>query len=673
MKTIKFIMPIIGAAIATTFCACDLDEMLNEKENSNKEYSYANDMGGTTTEYGTTSWNTLSNKATFISKFDAVTKDLNYSTVATGVVDGNNVEEVSFGRATTDDEIAPYIKKIMTDNYILTFEDDCFKAYKIDSEGVKYEFQYGSSYYLYRKTEFSSFKKNDALKQYAEDLKNKSNTKIFVSWAEIKKSSPWIQAYPELSGTFNLYTTDSTGNTIYLYKQFDYEAINQYYEKLKKNEFAEPNNYDESEKEINGNLYKFSYNYDGLITFERILQNGSSGNNDYIDNQEENNNSEENQNETPEENNNSDSTSTVTPINADDFNADGYIDWRDKFYKLVARNGVSTQTRQTYNGEVSLYNFTATNNAIQVYDSAASFDGEHYYYDFSVNGGQLYKYIKNAWRYTSRVYKDSNKPADECMKSTFSTMIYFAAPSWGVANSTIVTSNWTKVGSRTYAGRQCTEYTYSSYTYYIDDETDICLYYNGAGYEFETLTFTVGTTLTLPNYRKYQIDLPTNLKIETKDVTNFMGTWTTNTTIIKLGNEWMCTSGTGDYSYWKFNADGTTQKAMVKYDGDEEWTSVLDESHWQDFDYFAQNCDFSFIFSNSTPKGDCYKDCNPTNETITVCGVECVKYEGIDVLNTNMEFYVNESNNVVYKSAYLSDSEITSWDTSVTAFEIPAP
>jgi hypothetical protein len=99
----------------------------------------------------------------------------------------------------------------------------------------------------------------------------------------------------------------------------------------------------------------------------------------------------------------------------------------------------------------------------------------------------------------------------------------------------------------------------------------------------------------------------------------------------------------------------------------------LDSTHWQDFDYFAQKCEFSFIFSNSTPKGTCYSECNPTNETLTVSGVNCVKYTGTSVLNTSYEFYVNESNNVVYKAKDISSSEITGWDTSVSNFETPAP
>ncbi len=109
MRTIRLLTIACATIIGSTFYACDLDDLVNDKKES--EYSYANNMGGTTTDYGTTSWNTLSNKASFINEFDAVSNDLNYSTVATGVVDGNNIEEVCFERATTDDEIAAYIKK----------------------------------------------------------------------------------------------------------------------------------------------------------------------------------------------------------------------------------------------------------------------------------------------------------------------------------------------------------------------------------------------------------------------------------------------------------------------------------------------------------------------------------------------------------------------------------
>ena len=179
--------------------------------------------------------------------------------------------------------------------------------------------------------------------------------------------------------------------------------------------------------------------------------------------------------------------------------------------------------------------------------------------------------------------------------------------------------------------------------------------------------------MSVPEHRECKAGFPANVKITTTDTVKLFGTTVTNLTIIKLGNEWMCTDGKGTYQYWKFDSNGVTLKAMVKDDGDESWTSVLDDTHWQDFDYFAQKCDFSFILSNSTPKGSCYSECNPTGETLTVCGVECVKYEGTSVLNTSYEFFVNESNNVVYRAKDVSASAITGWNTSVTAFEIPAP
>lgn len=685
MKTIKFIgLMATITAMTALFNSCDLqsllDEANNEEESEGYSYTFDNDYGGKSTYYNSASWATLANKAAFINKFESIGGKLSESVVSNGVYEGDKVEEVRFTHTTTDDEAAAYVKKMAANGYIFSYDDGMLTGYKVESDGVRYEFILDGNDYCYRKTVISSLKKEEALKDYAEELKSASRIKVYTNWTQTKTTSPWIQVFPEVGGIYKVATTDVAGNIVTIYG-VKYDDLAKLAAKAVTEGFTDDGwSYSDSfEKEINGNRYTMSIDYGGWVTFQRYLKDGSDGSGDYVDrpssseNQE--NNDEQNQEApvdegNPGENNNG-GNNNVQNGSFVDINGDAEIDWRDKFYKLVADNGVSTHTRKTYNGEVSLYNFTSVYGAIQVYDSTAGYEPNQYYYDLSVKGGLMYEYSNGAWRYKSRIYKDRNKPVDEGFKSQFSTLVYFAPPSWGVADIYLGTSVLTKVGSVTYAGRECTEYTYNNnYRYYIDNETDVCLYYNGAGVEFETLDFTVGAKLSVPNYRRYQADFPTNVQIISTETTFGM---TTNLTITKIGNEWMSTDKYGTRQYWKFDNNGITLKAMVKDDGDESWTSVLDDSHWQDFDYFAQKCDFSFIFSNSTPKGTCYSECNPTSETLTVCGVECVKYDGTSVLNTSYEFYVNESNNVVYKAKDISTSEITGWDTSVSSFEIAAP
>ena len=674
------------AAMTALFNSCDLQSLLDEaneeEESEGYSYTFDNEYGGKSTYYSSASWATLADKAAFINKFESIGGKLSESVVSNGVYEGDKVEDVRFTHTTTDDEAAAYVKKMAANGYIFSYDDGMLTGYKVESDGVRYEFILDGNDYCYRKTVISSLKKEEALKDYAEELKGASRIKVYTNWTQTKTTSPWIQVFPEVGGIYKVATTDVAGNIVTIYG-VKYDDLAKLAAKAVAEGFDEGSwSYsDMFEKEINGNRYTMSIDYGGWVTFQRYLKEGSDGSGDYVDrpssseNQENNNGQNQetpvdNGNPDENENENNNNGGNGQAVSADDFNADGKIDWRDKFYKLAATSGVSTKTRKTYNGEVSLYNFSSSYGGIQVFDSVAGFDASQYYYDMSVSGGMYYKFEKGAWRYSSRVFKDINKPVDEGYKSEFSSIVYWAPTSWGDANSNLVTSNWTKVGSKTYAGRQCTEYNYSGTTYYIDNETDVCLYYNGAGVEFETLDFTVGAKLSVPNYRRYQADFPTNVKITTTETTFGM---TSNLTIIKIGNEWMSTDKYGTRRYWKFDSNGVTLKAMVKDDGDESWTSVLDDSHWQDFDYFAQKCDFSFIFSNSTPKGSCYSECNPTSETLTVCGVECVKYGGSSVLDTKYEFYVNERNNVVYKAKNVSYSEITGWDTSVTAFEIPAP
>lgn len=685
MKTIKFIgLMATIAAMTALFNSCDLQSLLDEaneeEESEGYSYTFDNEYGGKSTYYSSASWATLANKAAFINKFESIGGKLSESVVSNGVYEGDKVEEVRFNHAATDDEAAAYVKKMAANGYIFSYDDGMLTGYKVESDGVRYEFILDGNDYCYRKTVISSLKKEEALKDYAEELKSASRIKVYTNWTQTKTTSPWIQVFPEVGGIYKVATTDYNNNIVTIYG-LKYDDLVKLTAKAVAEGFSDDGwSYSDSfEKEINGNRYTMSIDYGGWVTFQRYLKDGSDGSGDYVDkpssseNQE--NNDEQNQEApvdegNPGENNNG-GNNNVQNGSFVDINGDAEIDWRDKFYKLVADNGVSTHTRKTYNGEVSLYNFTSVYGAIQVYDSTAGYEPNQYYYDLSVKGGLMYEYSNGAWRYKSRIYKDRNKPVDEGFKSQFSTLVYFAPPSWGVADIYLGTSVLTKVGSVTYAGRECTEYTYNNnYRYYIDNETDICLYYNGAGVEFETLDFTVGAKLSVPNYRRYQADFPTNVKITTTETAFEM---TSNLTIIKIGNEWMSTDKYGTRQYWKFDNNGITLKAMVKDDGDENWTSVLDSTHWQDFDYFAQKCDFSFIFSNSTPKGTCYSECNPTSETLTVCGFECVKYDGTSVMSTSYEFYVNESNNVVYKAKDISTSEITGWDTSVSSFEIAAP
>lgn len=113
--TIKKILLMALMLLPSLFQSCDIQSLLDEMNNEDEEenYSYNNDIGGKTTEYGTKSWAALSDKAPFISKFEAVGSDLNYSSYSTGVRDGERVEEVHFERATTDDEAAPTLKKCL--------------------------------------------------------------------------------------------------------------------------------------------------------------------------------------------------------------------------------------------------------------------------------------------------------------------------------------------------------------------------------------------------------------------------------------------------------------------------------------------------------------------------------------------------------------------------------
>ena len=131
MKTIKQLALVVALLLPAIFQSCYIKDMIDEMENGEKnetEYSYSNEYGGKTTEYGTSSWASMAEKTPFINKFEAVGSDLNYCTVETGVRDGSRMEELSFSRATTDDEAIAYIKKMAADGYIFSYEDGMMKG-----------------------------------------------------------------------------------------------------------------------------------------------------------------------------------------------------------------------------------------------------------------------------------------------------------------------------------------------------------------------------------------------------------------------------------------------------------------------------------------------------------------------------------------------------------------
>ena len=159
-------------------------------------------------------------------------------------------------------------------------------------------------------------------------------------------------------------------------------------------------------------------------------------------------------------------------------------------------------------------------------------------------------------------------------------------------------------------------------------------------------------------------------------------------TLIKIGNVWFSkTEGNGyaRYMYCQYDKEGQALKAFGKFvTGDEDagWDNLLETSDYSytTFAGYAKSIPFAKLFDAGVPQGDCKKRGVATDEKINVLDTECTHYDYDFVVKA--DYYVNESNKIVYKFVNYLDKEktklnaqfeIVGWDTSVSSFEWPKP
>lgn len=187
-----------------------------------------------------------------------------------------------------------------------------------------------------------------------------------------------------------------------------------------------------------------------------------------------------------------DQQGTNTPGNSSsqkvaDFNSDGKIDFRDYLYNYAKNGGVKIEAKQTSSSKEKTYIFTSDGKDIQV-----EWNGKKTYYDFTAK--KVYVDDGSGWKVNG---SDATK-FDEGFEKIFSNKIYMSEISNSWTSYTTYEKNLEKVGSKTYAGRECTEYTGSSGTFYVDNETGLTLYQDSSYIKLETISFTTGATLTKP-------------------------------------------------------------------------------------------------------------------------------------------------------------------------------
>ena len=171
-----------------------------------------------------------------------------------------------------------------------------------------------------------------------------------------------------------------------------------------------------------------------------------------------------------------------------DVNSDGKIDFRDYLYHYAKNGGVEIVAQQTTSsGTVKKYVFTSDGKDIQV-----EWNGKKTYYDFSAK--KVYVNEGSGW-----VVDEKNiTKFDEGFEKIFTNRVYMSEISNSWTSYQTYKSSLEKVGSKSYAGRDYTEYKGNSGTYYVDNETELTLYQDASYTKLETTSFKTSASLSKP-------------------------------------------------------------------------------------------------------------------------------------------------------------------------------
>ena len=197
-------------------------------------------------------------------------------------------------------------------------------------------------------------------------------------------------------------------------------------------------------------------------------------------------------------------------------------------------------------------------------------------------------------------------------------------------------------------------------------------------------------------------NLPVNVKFKTSIIqTQSSGTKTITSTITKIGADWVMDShgvntinlfdgGTKTEKedvtlYLRFDKDGNTIKEYSSTDGGLTWSATSKYSRFSTFAFI--NANKPFLDPSVNQGYGCVIDVvyKKTEEKGEVCSRPCTKYTRTyvgtyDYENQNSVYLVDDATHLVFSEEttvgfdnFREKDEVTSWDESVTAFDVKLP
>ncbi|MBR1809492.1 MAG: hypothetical protein IJ776_08930 [Paludibacteraceae bacterium] len=197
-------------------------------------------------------------------------------------------------------------------------------------------------------------------------------------------------------------------------------------------------------------------------------------------------------------------------------------------------------------------------------------------------------------------------------------------------------------------------------------------------------------------------NLPVNVKFKTSIIkTQSSGTTTINSTITKIGADWVMDShgvntiylfdgGTKTEKedvtlYLRFDKDGKTLKEYSSGDGGLTWSATSKYSRFSTFAFI--NANKPFLDPSVNMGYGCAIDVvyKKTEEKSEICSRPCTKYTRTyvgeyDYENQNSVYLVDDATHLVFSEEttvgfdnFREKDEVTSWDESVTAFDVKLP
>ncbi len=187
----------------------------------------------------------------------------------------------------------------------------------------------------------------------------------------------------------------------------------------------------------------------------------------------------------------------TSKIEYKDYNEDGKINYEDKMYAISQASGFNIEYKGTANEKESTHQISAKKNLILFLNN-----DEGYLSEYTGETGNLYKKENGTWKDGGKIFK--NALFKDGVEEAYRKDIYAKISSFASSMDKYLINDSNKKEEVTYLGRKCTKYVnINSYNneetvIYVDNETELPLYYKNSTRTVEVTKFETKTELSIP-------------------------------------------------------------------------------------------------------------------------------------------------------------------------------